>query len=132
MQNDVASVLAPHFTEGGIVSRVLEQAATLDHIMEYTKLRVLSTLFSMLNQIARNIIKYNREHPDFLLSREKVESYTGKALIYSLIFAAVGDGKLKAREQLGSFIAQATTIQLPNMQPNQSIIDFEVNFQIKV
>ncbi|XP_075239024.1 cytoplasmic dynein 1 heavy chain 1-like isoform X4 [Convolutriloba macropyga] len=129
VQNDVASVLAPHFAEGGIVSRVLEQAASLDHIMEYTKLRVLSTLFSMLNQIARNVIKYNRDHPDFLLSREKMESYTGKALIYSLIFAAVGDGKLKAREQLGQFIAQATTIQLPNMQPNQSIIDFEATVE---
>ncbi|XP_063712959.1 cytoplasmic dynein 1 heavy chain 1-like isoform X4 [Symsagittifera roscoffensis] len=129
VQNDVAAVLEPHFAEGGIVSRVLEQAASLDHIMEYTKLRVLSTLFSMLNQIARNIIKYNRDHADFPLAREKVESYSGKALIYSLIFAAVGDGKLKAREQLGAFIAQATTIQLPTMLPNQSIIDFEATVE---
>ena len=119
-------MLAPHFADGGIVSRVLDQAASLDHIMEYTKLRVLSTLFSMLNQIARNIIKYNREHPDFPLGKDKVESYTGKALIYSLIFAAVGDGKLKARVQLSEFIAQTTTVQLPAFQGSQSIIDFEV------
>ena len=82
----------------------------------------------MLNQIARNIIKYNREHPDFPLGKDKVESYTGKALVYSLIFAAVGDGKLKARVQLSEFIAQTTTVQLPAFQGNQSVIDFEVSF----
>jgi len=33
--------------------------------MDYTKLRALTSLFSMLNQAVRNILNYNHNHPDF-------------------------------------------------------------------
>jgi len=33
--------------------------------MDYTKLRALTSLFSMLNQAVRNVLNYNHNHPDF-------------------------------------------------------------------
>ena len=35
--------------------------------MDFTRLRALGSLFSMLNQMIRNILNYNQFHPDFPL-----------------------------------------------------------------
>ena len=45
--------------------RCLEYASTLDHVMDFTRLRALTTMFSLLNECIRNIIKYNNSHSDF-------------------------------------------------------------------
>ena len=65
VQRDVADILAPHLTSDGLVLKCLQYAADLDHVMDFTKMRALNSLFSMLNQGARNIITYNQQHPDF-------------------------------------------------------------------
>ena len=65
VQRDVADILAPHLTSDGLVLKCLQYAAGLDHVMDFTKMRALNSLFSMLNQGARNIITYNQQHPDF-------------------------------------------------------------------
>lgn len=33
--------------------------------MDFTRLRALGSLFSMLNQSCRNVLNYNHTHPDF-------------------------------------------------------------------
>ena len=33
--------------------------------MDFTRLRALGSLFSMLNQMVRNILLYNHQHADF-------------------------------------------------------------------
>ena len=67
VQRDGADLLSPYFTADGLVARCLQYAQTLDHIMDFTRLRALSSLFSMLNQMVRNIMNYNQFHPDFPL-----------------------------------------------------------------
>ncbi len=53
-----------------------------------------------------------------------------KSLVYSLLWAMAGDGKLKVRQEMGDFIRGVTTVPLPS-QTNVPIIDFEVGcFQI--
>ena len=37
----------------------------LDHVMDFTRLRALGTLFSLLNQAVRNVLAYNNSHADF-------------------------------------------------------------------
>ena len=37
----------------------------LDHVMDFTRLRALGTLFSLLNQAVRNVLAYNNGHADF-------------------------------------------------------------------
>lgn len=124
LQRHVATLLQPHMSADGLVVRCMEFARSLEHIMDFTRLRALSSLFSMLNQACRNLIQYNVQHSDFPLTSEQLEMYVPKALVYAILWSFSGDGRLKIRDELGSFIANSTTVTLP---PNQSrIIDYEV------
>jgi len=75
VQRDCAVVFGPHFTSDGLVNRCLEFAVSLDHIMDFTRLRALNSLFSMLNQCVRNILTYNSGHPDFPMAVSELFFY---------------------------------------------------------
>lgn len=42
-----------------------EYAMEQEHIMDFTRLRALGSLFSMFKQAVRNVITYNQQHSDF-------------------------------------------------------------------
>lgn len=50
-QRECADVLAPYFEQGGLVMRVLDNASTRPHIMDFTRLRVLTAMFSLVNKV---------------------------------------------------------------------------------
>ncbi|XP_052769398.1 cytoplasmic dynein 1 heavy chain 1-like isoform X2 [Mya arenaria] len=125
VQKDCAVALSTDLTSDGLVNRCLEFAVSLEHIMDFTRLRALNSLFSMLNQGVRNILTYNSGHPDFPMSQSQLESYMTKYLVHSLLWSLSGDGKLKVREEMGQFIRGITTIPLPPKN-NMRIIDYEV------
>lgn len=52
-QRDVAAILQPLFYGEGLVVKCLERAVSLDHIMDFTRHRALSSLHSMLNRGVR-------------------------------------------------------------------------------
>lgn len=52
-QREIAALLQPYFSADGIVVRCLEYAMEQEHIMDFTRLRALSSLFSMINQAVR-------------------------------------------------------------------------------
>ena len=120
-------MLAPYFSSDGLVVRCLEYAEKLDHIMDFTKLRALHSLFSMLHQMVRNISNYNHTHPDFPMMFDQIEQYVPRYLIYSIIWCFSGDGKMSSRDEMGQFIRSTTTIPLPS--GTTPIIDFEVTIQ---
>ncbi|KAK3866515.1 hypothetical protein Pcinc_027959 [Petrolisthes cinctipes] len=126
VQRDVAAILSPHLTPDGLVVKCLEYAANnLEHVMDFTRMRALSSLFALINQAVRNIVQYNNTHPDFPMQSDQLERYVPKALIHSLLWSFAGDGKLKARCDMGDFIRNSTTIPLPPSTSNP-IIDYEV------
>lgn len=53
VQQDVANLLQPFLQPDGVVIRCLEHAMEQEHIMDFTRLRALSSLSSMLNQSVR-------------------------------------------------------------------------------
>jgi len=63
IQRQCAAVLQPYFATNGVVAKCLERGQTLEHVMDYTKPRALTSLFSMLNQAVRNILSYNHKNP---------------------------------------------------------------------
>lgn len=126
IQRDIALLLQSYFSPDGLVVRCLEYSATQEHIMDFTRLRALSSLFSMLNQFARNVLNYNQLHSDFPISADQLEQYIPKALVYSLLWSFAGDAKLKVRSDLGDFIRSVTTVSLPTSGSGAPIIDFEV------
>lgn len=119
-------MIQPYFTADGLVVRCLEYAMNQEHIMDFTRLRALSSLFSMLNKFTRNVLIYNQQHSDFPISTDQLEQYVQKGLIYSLLWSFAGDAKLKVRSDLGDFIRSVTTVALPN-NTGSPIIDYEVN-----
>ncbi|KAG0726862.1 Dynein heavy chain, cytoplasmic [Chionoecetes opilio] len=126
VQRDVAAILSPHLTPDGLVVKCLEYAATsLEHIMDFTRMRALSSLFALLNQAVRNIVQYNNSHPDFPMQSDQLERYIPKSLVHSLLWSFAGDGKLKARSDMGDFIRNSTTIPLPPSTSNP-VVDYEV------
>lgn len=126
VQREVASILQSYFAPDGLVVKCLEYAMKQEHIMDFTRLRALSSLFSMLNQAVRNVLQYNHSHTDFPLPSEQLERYMPKCLVYALLWSFAGDAKLKVRSDLGDFVRSITTVPLPT-QNNIPIIDFEVS-----
>lgn len=53
VQVDVANLLQTYLAPDGLVVKCLEYAMEQEHIMDFTRLRALSSLFSMLNQAVR-------------------------------------------------------------------------------
>ncbi|XP_055310948.1 dynein heavy chain, cytoplasmic isoform X4 [Sitodiplosis mosellana] len=125
-QREIAALFQPYFGSDGLVVRCLEYSMNQEHIMDFTRLRALSSLFSMLNKFTRNVLNYNQQHSDFPISTDQLEQYIQKGLIYSVLWSFAGDAKLKIRSDLGDFIRSVTTIALPN-NTGAPIIDYEVN-----
>ncbi|KAG0320600.1 hypothetical protein BGZ99_004425, partial [Dissophora globulifera] len=125
-QQACANIMEPHFAEDGLILKALEYAATLEHIMDFTTMRVLSTLFSLLNKSVRNVIQYNSQHSDFPMGAEQLDNYISKRLVISAIWSFSGDAKLDLRARLGEFVRKISSIDLPQ-QPGTSVIDFDVN-----
>ena len=125
VQIDVAAILLPSFAPDGLVSKCLEYAFAQEHIMDFTRLRALGSLFSMLNQMVRNILLYNHQHTDFPMTSEQMEQYVPKSLIYSLLWSFAGDAKMKVRHAMSDFVRSITTIALPPIT-TVPILDFEV------
>ena len=96
LQRDVANILATYLTPDGLVNRCLEYAATkIEHVMDFTWFRALTSLFSMLNQAVRNILSYNHTHSDFPMQHDQLKRFVSKALIYAIIWSFAGDGNLE-------------------------------------
>jgi dynein heavy chain 1 len=131
VQRDVANSLMPFFASDGLVKRTLEYASTLEHIMDFTRLRALGSLFSMINQAVRNILQYNHSHADFPMQSDQVEKYASKCLVHAILWSFTGDAKLKVRNAMGEFVRSATTIPLPP-NINAPILDFEVSTHQKM
>lgn len=53
VQIEVANILQPYLAPDGLVIKCLEYAMEQEHIMDFTRLRALSSLFSMMNQSVR-------------------------------------------------------------------------------
>ncbi|KAJ3613107.1 hypothetical protein NHX12_019361, partial [Muraenolepis orangiensis] len=125
IQRDAATALQPYFTSTGLVIKALEHASKMEHIMDFTRLRCVGSLFSMLHQACRNVALYNNNHPDFPMPNEQLERYMQRYLIYAVLWSFSGDGRLKIRGELGEYIRRITTVPLP-AAPNIPIIDYEV------
>jgi dynein heavy chain 1 len=72
VQQEVAAIIQPFFAPDNLVAKCLEFSATQEHIMDFTRLRALGSLFSMLNQMVRNILLYNHQHADFPMQSDQV------------------------------------------------------------
>ncbi|KAI0242051.1 dynein heavy chain [Massospora cicadina] len=126
-QEQCAALFAPYFVADGLVTKALEYAATLEHIMDFTPMRVLTTLFSLLNKVVRNVVEFNTSNVECRMAPDALEDYLQRKLVLSLVWSFSGDAKLNLRHELGEFIRSITTIDLPPAAPGSAIIDYDVS-----
>jgi dynein heavy chain 1 len=126
VQSVIAEFLNIKLTQDRFIEKALSLARKYKHIMEYTDIRALNTLFSLLNKACRNVLEYNVQHQDFPLEDDKMEAYLSKKLLVALVWALVGDCPLSERKHFGDQIAGLTDVELPNLNEANSLIDFDV------
>lgn len=126
VQQFVADLLEHRLLGDGFVKKALEGAREFSHIMEYTDIRVLNTLFSLLNKSCRSVLEYNVQHSDFPLEDEQVEAFLSKKLLLALTWSLTGDCPLSQRKEFGDIVAGLSTIDLPPLGAGSSLIDFDV------
>ncbi|KAG8846797.1 hypothetical protein FRB91_000460 [Serendipita sp. 411] len=95
--------------------------------MDFTIIRALSTLFSLINKTVRNIVEYNIQHPDFPLPQEKIEQYVSRRMLVNIIWAFAGDSRLDLRAEMGDFLGGRTHVELPSLPHGTSLLDFDVH-----
>lgn len=128
-QRACADILSPYLSSDGLVDKCLKEAIKLDHVMEFTRIRALETLFTLLKKIVSEVLEHNASQPDLPLSFEIMESYVTKKLVYSIIWSFCGDSPMKDRKHLGEFIRNMTTIDLPVEAVIDCKIDIDIGWQ---
>ena len=127
MQVQTADLLEHYLANGNFLDTVLGETRKLAHIMEFTEIRALNTLFSLLNKACRTTIEYNVQHQDFLLTSEQIESFVAKKMLLALIWALAGDCSMKERIEFGEYVARLTTFSTPVLSDTSSLIDYDVS-----
>lgn len=127
VQQQVADQLQHLLEDGQLLQHALGEAKDYSHIMEFTDIRVLNTLFSLLNKACRTIIEYDMHHEDFPLGPEQIESFISKRMLLALIWGLVGDCPLRERRTFGEYVAGQTTIDTPLLSETSSLIDYDVS-----
>ena len=122
------SVIVQRILEGDqLLHKLLEKAHEFNHIMEFTEIRVLNTLFSLLNKACRTIIEFNIHHEDFPLEAEQIDLFVSKKMLLALVWAFVGDCPIKERKAFGEYVAGFTTLDVPLLSEAASLIDYDVS-----
>ena len=115
------------FEPNNLVQKALEAVEEYTHVMEFTRIRVIESMFALLRKGTTNIIEYNDNHSEFPMSDEQIFTYMSKWLIISIIWGFGGSLSLGNRtnfsEKLKSFTSD---IEFPN-DPNFQMIDYYVN-----
>jgi dynein heavy chain 1 len=124
VQRQVVAVLEPHFAVNGLIDGALHFAEKCGHIMDFTAMRALNTLFSLLRATVRTILEYNARHSDFPLAADKVETFVTRRLLLNIVWSFAGDSKLDVRAELGEYLRQSSGIDIP---ASASLIDFDVS-----
>lgn len=124
-QDTLSTILKQLLQTDDLVLQSLAEAKKYSHIMEFTEIRALNTLFSLLNKACRNVLEYNVQHVDFPLDPEQIESYISKKLLLTLVWSFTGDCPLGDRKAFGQYISGMSTIDLPP-DGAASLIDFDV------
>ncbi|KAF4549174.1 Dynein heavy chain-like protein [Elsinoe fawcettii] len=127
LQSQLADLLISKLTQSSLCRNALDEAGKLPHIMEFTEIRALNTLFSLIRKACKSVIEYNGQHPEFPLEPEQIEAYMTKKLVLAIVWSFSGDCPLSQRKTFGDYIISQTGLELPMLGEQTSAIDFDVS-----
>mmetsp|Transcript_20729 Transcript_20729/g.31812 ORF Transcript_20729/g.31812 Transcript_20729/m.31812 type:complete len:256 (+) Transcript_20729:7036-7803(+) len=108
------------------MTKTIEHAESLTHVMEFTKIRALESFFALVRRGISNVIEYNENHSDFPLSEGQVTSYMTKWVIFSSLWGIGGSLNLQTRTEFGEELKTWCSVDMPTSAGNDSLLDFEV------
>ena len=115
------------FEPNNLVQRALEASESMPHVMEFSRIRVIESMFALLRKGTTNIIEYNDNHSEFPMNDDQIFSYMSKWLIVSIIWGLGGSLSLGNRTKFSEKLREFTPdIEFPN-DPNFQMIDYYVN-----
>ena len=124
--NFIVDVIARRLTQHDFLGQALKNAGKMAHIMTFTTIRALESLFSLLATICKKILQYNSHHPDFQFSEEQIEEYVVRKLVLAVVWAFLGDSQLQQRKDFGTYLCSLMNIDFPSSSDATSLIDFDV------
>ncbi|KAG2383610.1 hypothetical protein C9374_004281 [Naegleria lovaniensis] len=126
IQQKVASIISP-FCED-IISKCITFSKQLEHVMEYSTVRSLTSLFSFINDSIQAVQDYNFTHIDFPMSDEVFQKYISKRFVFAILWAFSSSCPIHARKKFADFIAtNVAGVDLPSTTAGKDLTDFEVN-----
>ncbi|KAJ2806040.1 dynein heavy chain, partial [Coemansia guatemalensis] len=106
VQAAAADVLAPFLARDGVVARALGLAAGLEHVMEFTRMRALGTLFALLDGAVGAVTAYDAQHTDFPLSSAATAQFVAMRLALALVWSMAGDATASARQAVAELVSR--------------------------
>ena len=129
IRNTAVESIKSFFDKNGLVQKALDEVEKMPHVMDFTKIRVVESMFALLRKGTTNIIDYNEENREFPLDDEKIYQYMSKWLIISIIWGFGGSLSLGNRTKFSEFLKNLTLdIDFPN-ESNFQMIDYFVNMR---
>lgn len=113
----------------GFMTRTIEHAETLPHIMDFTRIRCLESFFALIRRGISNVIEYNENHADFPLSEGQVVSYMTKWLVFCALWGIGGSMNLQTRTAFGEELRNSSTADMPSQAANVPLLDHEVRVE---
>ena len=127
VRKKAAESIKGFFEPNNLVQKALEAVEEYSHVMEYTKIRVIESMFALLRRGTTNIIEYNDNHSEFPMSDDQIKGYMSKWLIVSIIWGLGGSLSLGNRTKFSEKLRDFTSdIEFPN-DPNYQMIDYYVD-----
>lgn len=127
LQQHCATILAPYFEESGLVERTLELARSRPHIMDFTRLRVLTSFFSLLTKGISDIIEHTQMNSELPVQDDYISRYVVNRLLFSIIWGFGGSMSLGEREEYSRYIQKEATTPMPNT--SAPLLDYGVSLE---
>jgi dynein heavy chain 1 len=126
VRHQSVEALKPFFESGCFVQQALDEVEKYNHIMDFTKIRVIESMFALLRKGTSNIIEYNDNHSEFPFTEDQIFTYMSKWLVISIIWGFGGSLSLGNRTDFSNKLKGLTSeIDFPN-DNNFAMIDYEV------
>ncbi|KAF2861004.1 hypothetical protein K470DRAFT_257348 [Piedraia hortae CBS 480.64] len=123
----MAEILNARLTGNEFLQKALDRCRDMNHIMEFTTIRAVGTLFSLLRKACRLMLEYSLHHPDFPPTEDQIDAFLSKKVLLATVWAFVGDCPLCERKVFGDFVARLVTLDVPLLTEQTSLIDYDVS-----
>lgn len=114
------------FTPNGVIQQALDISEKYNHVMDFTVIRVIESMFALVRKGIGNIIEYNENHSEYPMSEIQMYQYISKWLMQSVIWGFGGSLSLSNRMEFSNKLCELTRdIDFPS-DNSYSLIDYEV------